>query len=203
MNVRLQYQIAFTAGVFYQDQMRMNDYNLRLWLMTNTNDAENHDISLARLKYFIYNQIDSSIIINQQCVEQANKYVSAGLRVTTMPGEPMDQLVGIMLFHKLNAIMEERMIVLETEISSGLGDNMIYMHSENENTDSIVCPDWWSSTDVSHNQLSPADGDKIFAIHPLNYAVWNELDLAWPEHRSDPVDGNTIVFANFQKDETK
>lgn len=195
--------MGFTAGVYYQDQLRMNDYNLVVWMITNTDNPENHDIAFARLKHFVYSQLDSSIIINQNNMEQAQRFQQAGIRVTTMPGEPVDQIIGIMLFHKLNAIMEDRMLVLETEISSNLGDNMTYLHAENENAESFVMPVWWTAADTSQNSLIPVDTDKVFAIHQLNHAVWNELDLAWPEQVQHPPSGNTIVLADFLRDETK
>jgi hypothetical protein len=34
-----------------------------------------------------------------------------GINVTTLPEEPVDQIIGMMLYYKLNAIMEGRMIV--------------------------------------------------------------------------------------------
>jgi hypothetical protein len=203
MNVRLNYRMGFTAGVFYQDQLRMNEYNLVVWLITNTDNPDNHDTAFARLKHFVYNQLDSSIIINQNNVEQAQRYQQAGLRVTTMPGEPVDQIVGIMLFHKLNAIMEDRMLILETEISSSIGDNMVYLHAENENAESFVMPAWWTASDISQNSLLPVDSDKVFTIHQFNHAAWHELDLAWPEVTDRPPSGNTIVLADFLRDETK
>jgi hypothetical protein len=33
--------------------------------------------------------------------------------------------------------------------------------------------------------------------------TWRELDLAWPESDKDPDNGNTIVFANFNQNDTK
>ena len=59
MNVRLKHDMSFTAGVYYNGEMRMNNYNLRLWMITNTYDASSHNISFDRVKYFIYTEMDS------------------------------------------------------------------------------------------------------------------------------------------------
>ena len=50
MNVRLKHDMSFTAGVYYNGEMRMNNYNLRLWMITNTYDASSHNISFDRVK---------------------------------------------------------------------------------------------------------------------------------------------------------
>ena len=118
MNVRLKHDMHFTAGVYYNGEMRMNNYNLRLWMITNTYDASSHNISFDRVKYFIYTEMDSTIFINGDDEEQCQQLVDAGLNITTLPGEPVDQLVGLMLYYKLNAIAETRMTIVETELSS-------------------------------------------------------------------------------------
>jgi hypothetical protein len=45
------------------------------------------------------------------------------------------------------------------------------------------------------------DSEKIVAMH--NAGAWRELDLAWPEQDHNTNTNNTVVFANFNKDETK
>ena len=128
MNVRLKYDINFTAGIYYNDSLRMNNYSMRLWLLTNTTEAENHNIAFDRLKYFIYSEIDSTIFINQENIKQCQLFATSGLKITSLPGETVDQLIGIMLYYKLNAILEDRLLVVENEISSTLGENMTYLH---------------------------------------------------------------------------
>lgn len=193
MNVRLQYPFTLTAGVFYDGQLRMNNYTGRLWLITNTDLADNHNVALERIKYFLYHELENTIFINQDNAEKCQLLIQAGLNITTLPGEPIDQLIGIMLYYKLNAITEERMSVLETELSSVLGDGMIYMHSEHENINSVVAPLWWNSCDPVHSQLPKQDN--ILTIN-----AWRELDLHWPERTDLDTTGNTIVFADFRDD---
>ena len=201
MNVRLQYPLNFTAGVYYDGELKMNNYTVKLWLITNTVDPDNHNICMDRIKYFFYDTLDSTIFINSELREQCLRYQTAGLKITTMPGEPVDQLIGIMLYYKLNAIMEERMTVMETETSSILGDSMIYMHGEHENTDGITAPNWWSTSDLVHCEYEIVNNDKIVDMH--NASVWRDLNMAWPELDDVVTTGNTIVFADFKQDETK
>lgn len=202
MNVRLKYDMPFTAGVYYNGSLRMNNYSLRLWMTTNTEKATDHTTSFERIKYFIYSQIDSTIFINSELTEECEAMYQTGLSITTLPGDPVDQLVGIMLYYKLNAITEGRMTIVETELGSTFGDNMVYLHSEHENTLGFVQPAWWTAPDLIHSDLDDQDTDKILAIPQSTH--WRDLDLAWVDEPVDKDSGNVVVFANFkQTDETE
>lgn len=208
MNVRLQYTLNFTAGIYYNDMMQMNAYTAKLYMMTNTPDGEANNVAFDRIKHFVYNQLDSSIFISSEYEEQCKKYAEAGLRITTFPGDPVDQLVGIMLFNKLSAITEDRMIMGEVELSSTLGDGLIYIHGEHENIDDIDIPEWWDSVDLAQCDVDLINSDKILTMH--KNSIWRDLDLRWPDieditpEEEDSESGNTVVFADFKKlDETK
>lgn len=201
MNVRINYKLDFTAGIYFNNALSMNNYTLRVWMITNATDAASQNIAFARLKYFIYSELDSTIFINKDDADQCTALVNAGLKITTMPGEPVDQLVGIMLYYKLNAIMEGRISVVETELSSELGEGLVYLHSEHENPDINNYPDWWTGTDPLHCDTQLMINDKIVAIHHTN--AWRELDLGWPDHGSSEPDDNTVVFADFKQDDSK
>lgn len=199
MNVRLQYTIPFTAGVHYNDRMIMNNYLLRVYLVTNVVEAELTNVAFERLKYFISEEMESTVFVNSMCLEVAKRYIDAGIRITTLPNEPVDQVVGLMLFHKLNAIMEDRISVLETELSSSLGDHMVYLHSEIENTQDIEIPTWWTSPDLTHCDLEFSNGDNVYSIPSTT--TWRDIDMAWPSE--EVTETGNIVFADFGKDETK
>jgi len=202
MNVRLRHNLSFQAGVYYGDEMRMNQYALTLHMLTNSSNAVDHNVAFERIKYFVYNCLDSTIFINSEHQNQCNKFLASGLSITTLPGEPVDQLIGLMLYYKLNAIMESRIIVEQTEVSSMLGENMIYLHSEDEITDIGIIPDWWTSPDTIHSTYMMSDADKIVSMHTNNQ--WREIDLVWPETKNSEETGNIVVFADFKPgNETK
>jgi hypothetical protein len=175
--------------------------------MTNTPDGIANNVAFDRIKYFVYNELDSSIFISSEYEEQCKKYLDAGIRITTFPGDPVDQLVGIMLYHKLSAIMEDRIILGEVEISSGLGEGLVYIHGDHENIDDLDPPDWWDSVDLIHCEGDLLDSDKIVTMH--HGSVWRDLDLQWPDiedvtEEPEEESGNTVVFADFKRlDENK
>lgn len=200
MNVRLRHSMAWTAGIWYAGRMQMNQYVLSLSMITNSHDPENHNTAFERLKYFIYTQMDSTIYINVEQATQCQLFAQAGLSVTTLPGEPVDQLIGLMLYYKLNAIMEDRILVEETEIASSLGENMIYLHSENENTDIPKYPDWWMSPDPTHFDTEVLGTSKVVSMPDR---AWRDLSLIWPVDTDLEQTGNIVVFDTFRNNETK
>ena len=198
MNVRLKYTMPFSAGVYYGGEMRINNYTATVYMTTNTSDPVSHNVAFERIKHFVYEQLDSSIFINSEHRDQCERFAAAGLSVTTMPGEPVDQLIGLMLYHKLNAIMEDRIVVDETEISSVLGESMVYLHSGNEHTDVEHFPDWWTSEDPTNSNYMSLAADKVVTMHSTG--AWRELELAWPEPDTAIETGNIVVFADFKLD---
>lgn len=200
MNVRLKYDLHFTAGIYYNNLLRMNNYSLRLWMNTLSKNSADQNTAFERIKHFVYAQLDSTVFINQVHDKQCEKFVQAGLNVIALPGEPVDQLIGIMLYFKLNAITEGRMEIVETEIASALGENVTYLHSDFEDSLGFEQPDWWTTADLLHSFATPKDSEKIVSLSPNT--AWRDLDLAWTEPTDDTVNdadtGNVVVFANFK-----
>jgi hypothetical protein len=208
MNVRIQYPLNFTAGIYFNNQMQMNNYVAKVYMLTNTPDSTANNVAFDRMKHFVYNELDSSIFISSEYEEQCKRYIDAGIKITTFPGDPVDQLVGIMLSMKLGAIMENRIIIGEVEISSQIGEGIIYIHSNEEDIENIEEPAWWNTPDLTHCETDLMDNDKIVTMY--HGSVWRDLELHWPD-TEDITDkpnkeefGNTVVFADFKKlDETE
>lgn len=200
MNVRLEYSSDFTSGVHWDNSMLMNNYTIRLYMMTNCSDSVSQNIAFERLKYYIYSQLNHSVFVNQNNDVSIENYNQAGIRTLEIPAEPVDQLLGIMLYCKLNAIMEGRIIINEIEISSDLGERMIYLHAADENLGPFGEPGWWHSVDLPSRNVLESNSDKVVAMNNIN--AWRELELDWPEVATSDED-NTVVFAEFGKDDTK
>lgn len=203
MNVRLETSFNWTAGVYWEGLMLMNNYTVTLYMVTNTADAATQNVAYERLKHFVYGEMANTIYVNREHVDQCQKYLAAGLKITTLPSEPVDQLLGLMLYCKLNAIMQDHIIINEVEISSNLGERMIYLHSADENLGPFEQAGWWHSDDLIHCDPEIMDTEKIVNLPRIS--TWRDLNLAWnAKDDSEPVNqDNTVVFAEFRKDETK
>lgn len=197
MNVRLQYDLEFLAGIYYEDQLQMNSYNVSLSLITKTSDAKSTNIAMDRLKAFVYGELDSTVFVNSAYQERAEMMSIMGINVTTLPEEPVDQIVGMMLYYKLNAIMEGRMEVAQLDISSSLGDSVWYQHDEEDAAGPFANDGWWHLPTIQHDTLMTEDSDNVVKVVPN---AWIEYGLMWPEAEHTPS-ANTVVFANFSKNE--
>lgn len=197
MNVRLIYTAPFTAGVYFENKMRMNSYLFKVYMITNTTSPGNHHVAFERMKYFIYSQIDSTIFVNKNEEDACRAMSGIGMNITTLPSDPVDQLVGLMLHCKLNSVMEGKITILESEISSVMGDNIVYLHDDSESTEVESAP-WWHTADLTHCDEEYSDSDKVLTM-PAN--VWRDLDLAWPAEANTAPGDNTVVFADFKRDD--
>jgi hypothetical protein len=198
MNVRLQYDLEFLAGIYYEDQLQMNRYTVSLNLLTKTKDSVSTNIALDRVKAFVHAALESSVFINQDNIERAEFMQMIGIGITTLPEEPVDQIIGMMLYYKLNAVMEGRMVVTGLDISSTLGDSVWYQHDEDDAPGPFAGEGWWHQASMQHETVvrDPEPGNIVKVLS----TGWYELNLEWPEN-SAPVSDNTVVFANFPKNE--
>jgi hypothetical protein len=198
MSVRLQYDLEFLGGVYYNDLLQLNRYNMRLALLTQTVDPVEINIAMERLKCFVLGELENTVFINQTLIDRAELMSMMGINITTLPEEPVDQIIGIMLFQKLNAVMEGRMTVDCLDISSSMGDNVWYQHDTEDGAGPFVQTGWWHDPGPIHSCL-PMSG-KDSNVVKLSDNHWRDYELDWPDTAASES-GNTVVFANFPKNE--
>jgi len=196
MNVRLRYNITFPASVWFDGELLTTNYTLSLNFLTQTLDPQDQNIALDRVKYFLLNELHSTVFINQADVERAEAFADVGLNVTTLPEEPVDQVVSIMLYYKLNAIMEGRMKITESVMSSDAGDGIEYFHNENEHTDLFPKDGWWHEPTLSHSNIEFDDDEAENVVSIGTNTEWEDQDLGWA-HAEVTTDLGQVVFANF------
>jgi hypothetical protein len=196
MNVRLQYDLEFLAGIYYQDSLQINSYDVSINMLTKTKDPASTNIAMDRVKAFVYGMLENTVFINQANMERAEFLQMIGCNVTTLPEEPVDQIIGMMLYYKLNAIMEDRMVITNLDISSKLGDGVWYQHDEEDVAGPFSPEGWWHKSSTQHDTIETEEVDDN--VVKVISTGWYEMDLEWPENSIPPSD-NTIVYANFPK----
>lgn len=198
MNVRLQYDTDFLAGVYYDERLQLNNYSVSISMVTKTIDPIETNIAMDRLKFFINEIIASAVFINQAHTEQAEMLSWCGANITTLPEEPVDQIIGMMLFYKLNAIMENRIEVTRLDISSSLGDGIWHLHDEEDSSGPFTTKGWWNDSSTQHESIeTEPTADNVVKVVSTG---WYEVDLDWPD-QSTSTTGNTVVFGKFPKNE--
>ena len=198
MNTRLRKTFGFYTGMVYDSRFLVNHYNLELNLLTVSKDNIEQNIAYERMKYWIYNVIDDSILISADS-DKLSAFENTGSRLLVLPCQPVDQIIGIMLYLKLNAIMENRIVVTSTEIWSTQGDSMSYLHNHEENLGADLAQDgWWvDSRPTWQSQGQRVTRDKIVSLDRM--ADWKDFDLGWGSPGQD-ID-KRVVFADFARDE--
>lgn len=199
MNVRLRYDMSWRAGVWFENRLQMNQYDIELEMVTNTSDPEFQIVALGRLKHFVYVELDSTVFINQADKDAIEKLVGAGIKLTTLPEEPIDQVVGVVLYKKFNAIMEDQIVIKTLNVKSDLGDNIWYLHNDQETVAMNLTSGWWNDPEPNHSNIKLSGKKNIVKLQ--RNPKWIDFDLDWTEVAATEQTSNTVV--KFNKDENQ
>jgi hypothetical protein len=195
MNVKLQINLEFSAGIYFNDQLRLNRYSAALQMCTATTDHDQINIAMDRLKIFVYSELADTVFVNQDDDERVQVLDLLGINVTTLPADPIDQVVGLALYTKLNAIMEGRIFIETLDISSTLGDDVIYMYEAGDPIGPFQTDGWWMLSDTSHSSVIEIETEENVVKVPNT--GWTRYNLNW----NDPDNtGKTVFFGKLSKD---
>jgi len=204
MNVKIGYTLQLTAGIWWNGQLIMNTYSVTFKMLTVSTDHENQNIALDRLRYMADQCFTDTVFVYQEHRDQILRLRAAGISVTELPEEPVDQIIGMMLFAKMNAVMEDQICVKTVLISSRLGDDVIYEHNDTEEITPFNDEGWWLDSEPTHD-VPPADADidsdSVFVMPSSK--LWREVGLDWNSNEQDITAENILVFAEFKNDKDK
>ena len=203
MNVKIGCTLRLTAGAWFNDRLIMNNYTITLKLLTITSDHHNQNVALDRQKYLVEQCLTDTIFISDSESERIELLQAAGLGVTVLPEEPVDQVIGMALFSKFNAVMEGNMIVRAILISSEAGDDIIYEHDAAENNQPFEDTNgWWNNHEPTHESESAVGQNDTLVILPTG-KLWREVGLEWDAGTDTKTQENILVFAEFKNDKDK
>ena len=196
MNVRIEYPAEFLAAAHWEDSVLMNCYSVRCEMITGTNDAVEQNVALERLKWILFQAMHNSVFIDAREKATIKRLEAAGLKTVPLPAPPVDQVIGMMLYSKLEAVMEGRISVMQLSLSSELGENVIYHQNNMESLGPLAQPGWWQNPEPVCSDARPTAG-KVVDIGASQ--TWKSLDLHWTQD-DDDVKSNVVAF---RKDEDK
>lgn len=200
MTARISREFTFFNGLYFNNKNYVNSYHINCVLTVNTELVVEQNIALERIKYFLYEFLEHSVFINQDNQQQIEKYINAGVNVCTLPEEPYDQIIGIMLFVKFNAITEGRLTINDLSIESAMSDGVSCLFSEEENIGPFVLRDWWNESSCRINNVV-SKNKKVVKINKIKNN-WEELNLIWNQDndcKDTFIDEPKIIFPNFDK----
>jgi hypothetical protein len=200
MNVRLSRIWQWQSGIVYKDYFYINTYTANIHMHTTSMYDHDHDTAYGRMEYWFQEVMQDAVLINSDSAN-VKAYTATGQRLLLFPDQPVDQLVGIMLCLKLNAIAEGRLIISDVDISSVHGADMVYQHNQAEAVGPMAATGWWHDARPIWNHASTSTrGSKVVSLNRA--ADWHSLDLDW-QSITDKDRDSSIVFADFDRDEDK
>jgi predicted Fe-Mo cluster-binding NifX family protein len=172
-------------------------------MITATDSPQDTNTALDRLKYLVEEYLVDSVFIKDTNTEQIALLQTAGIKTIAMPEEPVDQIIGMMLYSKLSAVMEGAIVLRSVMISSTAGDDVIYEHDLSESTAPFDQPGWWiQSTPTCESEPQRDVDTNLFVLSSTNQ--WRDLGLEWISDTDGEVDnGNVLVFTEFRNDKDK
>lgn len=194
MAARIHKSFEFLSALHFNHKYYINQYILDAEFIVETSSIEDQNTAMDRIKFFLHDCLQNSIFINQIDTDAINKYLKAGMTICTLPEEPYDQIIGIMLLSKLNSITEGRLTLTDISLASSMSDGVSCCHSIEENMGPFLDKGWWNDPSQSINNLNTKD-TKIVKLNTKN--DWNDVYLDWEEKSNHK--NTEIVFASFDK----
>ena len=196
MNVHLKQNFILPAAVYDENQLTVTIYNINIKMVTVASDINDLNTASKRIDWFVCTALADAVFVNQTHSERNTILALLGLNVVTLPDTPVDQLVGIMLSCKLNAITEGRLEVVETAISSDHSNGLWFGHSIDQSIGPFEASGWWHEPTVDHNNIVFDNNQDNVVKVPVN--AWLEHELAWSSSAADRSSAKIIV-GNFNK----
>lgn len=201
MNVKLSKKFRFRTMLVNDswDVPAIAAYTCTITMITASEDTADHNIAYSRIRHWIQNVMQDSILISRNN-KHLREWQATGARCLVIPEDPVDQLVGMMVFSKLSAITQDRLIMHETALHSDLDDDVVYYHSCNDDLGPFQAANWWNDPGPGYvDRCSNRRGNnKVIKLDRKD--EWKDFELDWADFNSN---SNCIVKAEFVKHEEK
>ena len=177
INAEIEKDFTFLTSIHFEDKFFVNLYEMKAYMQILTENAIEQNIAIERLNYFLGEYIDSAVLVKESEEDAISKYRAAGLKICTTPEEPFDQIVGMILINKCNAIMEGRIVMSDITFGSKLS-NLIKFNIDHETAAAEFAGKYWYNkpTLSLHNKTKK---DKIVNLFEQN--DWKDVGLTWKE----------------------
>ncbi len=176
---RIKNDYDFLAGIYFNG-LHFNKYRMILNLYTDTDSPQDQNIAFDRINYFLQEVVQCSVFVASDEEAIIAKYQAAGIPVLIVPAPgPYDQVVQATIVTKLNAILEEMLVITESEISSVSGGYVTHIWDSEDEEDEIheLINDeseemWWASPEPRFISLKD-DTEQVLKL------TWEKLKLHW------------------------
>lgn len=182
MSTRIEKQFMFQAGIYYEDKFMMNIYDFSISMLVQTDSIREQNIAMERIKYFISECLENSIFINKNKTEVIEKYQSCDFKIAMLPEDPYDQVIGLLLMIKLNAIAEGRLLVTDIVFSSKHGDEVSFCLVLEQAEAAFPDSGWWTESQNCVTKNTKINkNEKVVKL--FDHLSWETLGLTWKEKK--------------------
>lgn len=199
MSARVTKDFAFHAGLYYEKVFLINTYHVRLYMDVKVEDIIIQNIALDRIKHLFHSELDNCIFVHETNKTVIDNYNKAGLKVCTLPEEPYDQIISLVLLKKINSITDNKLFVNQIKISSMISDDVAFYVSHEDHVEFWDRQSaWWTNPSpcITDWVKKLTKKDKIVELKKDSNA-WTDLGLSWKQ--KDSTTNNEIVFLNLDK----
>ena len=199
MTTRIEREFSFQAGVYFKEEFLMNVYTISLFMEVETESIREQNVAMERIKFFLSDCLENSIFVQDTEYRVIEKYNSCGFKVCTVPEEPYDQIITLLLLTKLNSITEGRLVITDITLGSRISDQVKFISDIESPRGPLENPGWWldSGTSIADPIKTSIRKDKIVKLFKTATTDWSEYNLIWKE--KDIVSKRGIVFTPDQE----
>ena len=177
MSTRIERDFTFQAAVHFEEVFTMNIYEIGLAMVVDTDSIEEQNIAMNRIKHFLSECLENSVLVHIDEKKAVDKYSAADIKVCTLPEEPYDQIITLLLLLKLNAITEGRLHITDIVLKSVLSDGVKFSYDiESALSNSFDSKGWWNDSSSSISTKIPKK-DKLVKI--TKNTDWASFGLEW------------------------
>ncbi len=197
MNTRIERDFEFQAAVYFEDKFLMNTYTLSLSMLVATDSIREQNVAMDRMTCLLTECLESCVFVKSSEKKVIDKYVAAGLKVSTLPEEPYDQIISMLLLIKLNAITEKRLIITDVRLTSKLSDGVSFCYDNEDVYGPFEEMGWWHESGTAISDLHKTQNKKDKIVKLVNKTNdWAEYSLQWQEKSTK---ASEIVFLTDEK----
>jgi hypothetical protein len=192
LSTRIERDFSFQAGVHFEGSFIMNIYNLTLAMEVETESITEQNIAMDRIIYFLEDSLANSVFVQTSDKKAIEKYTQADIKVCTVPEEPYDQIITMLLILKLNNITEGRLNITDIFLESELSDSVRFSYDiETARHNPFGNKGWWLETSTSMNNIEK-NTKKEKIVRLVKHNDWANVGLEWEKKTK----ASEILFTN-------
>jgi len=193
MSATIERDFDFQAGVYFQNEFLINQYDFTLCMEVNTDSIFEQNIAMERLKYLIYECFENSVFVAMKETNTIEKYTNAGLKVCILPDEPYDQIIALLLLLKTSSVTEGKLKITDIYLTSKISDDVRFIENIETAINAMPIEGWWNNKLPS---LCSQSQNKKGKIVKLIKDEWANIGLGWKEKKSKSAE---VLFSSEDK----